>query len=184
MTDPAAVDSAPERPESRPSRRALLGGGAIAGVVGALAGARAVSAASAPEADVTAQAIAAELAARDLYRMSSDADWEVFAASHEAFAERLAGIVGRSANTTDDQLVGAFADRFEANDATAALELENALSAAHAGLLGQVENTTLLAAIASIVSSESRFAAVHADLGDAGLDAAIDNPAAQSAPEA
>lgn len=180
VTNPAAEDAATDQNESRTSRRALLG----LGVVGAsLAAARSVSAA--PAADLAAVAIAAELAAAELYAGADGDLWAVMSESHGAFAERLAGISGVSANLRNDAVVAAFAEGFAASDpSAAALELENTLAATHADLMGLVEDDEMLAAMASIVASESRHAAVIAQLSDAGLDAALVNTAASIAPEA
>jgi hypothetical protein len=180
VTHLAAEDAATDQDESRTTRRALLG----LGVVGAtLAASRSVSAA--PAADVAAFAIAAELTAAELYALADGDLWDVMSQSHGAFAERLAGISGVSADLINDEVYDAFADVFASSDPSpAALTLENTLAATHSDLMGLVEDDTMLAAIASIVASESRHAAVIAQLSDAGLDAALVNDAASIAPEA
>lgn len=187
MTNHDAVDTTSQPTVSRSTRRALLG----LGVVGAaLATSRSVSAASGAEMDAMATAvIGAELAASDLYRaapadMGADGLPAVLAANHAAFAQRISGIVGISANTRADALYDSMVSDFEAGDLDAAVGLENSLAATQAALLGKTDNPTLLSAIASIVSAESRQAAVLATEAGDDVDVIISNPAEPLAPEA
>jgi len=187
VTNPVEVDAPTERPDRRSTRRALLG----LGVVGAaLAASRSVGAAAGDEGDQLAQrVIGVELAARDLYLAAPDgfvADGlaEVFASNHAAFADRISGITGLSANQRDDAFFDSMESAFSGGDTAAALELENTLAATHAELLGVIDDGTLLSAITSIVSAESRNAAVIASETGADLDVIIVNSAAPLTPEA
>ncbi len=190
VTNPDAVDTTPEPTGRRSTRRALLGLGAVGA---ALAASRSVSAAPG-ESDASSDAIVsfvigAELAARDLYLaapadMGADGLPAVLARHHEAYAERISGIAGMSARGRDDALYDSMASAFESGDLAQALELENTLIATHAALLGETDDLTMLRAVASIVSAESRHAAVLASEDDAELDAILTNPATSLAPEA
>lgn len=182
MTNPAVADHAPDdQVANRSTRRALFGLG-VAGA--ALAVSRSVSAA-APGPDLAGFAISAELAARDLYDNADGELWSVMSDSHGAFAERLAGITGVSATRRNDDLYTAFAAGFQSGDPSeAALQLENTLAATHTELLGLIDDETLLAAIAAIVASESRHAAVIASTSGADLDTVLVNSAAALSPEA
>ena len=182
MTNPAVADHTPnDQVANRPTRRALLGVG-VAGA--ALAVSRTVSAAS-PGPDLAGFAISAELAARDLYDAADGELWSVMSDSHGAFAERLAGITGVSASQRNEELYSAFSVAFlGSNTSEAALELENTLAATHSELLGMIDDETLLAAIASIVASESRHAAAIATTSGADLDTVLVNSAAALSPEA
>jgi hypothetical protein len=180
VTNPSAVDTTPEPTVGRSTRRALLG----LGVIGAaLAASRPASAGAFPDQSGLAEfVIGAELAARDLYRaapsdMGADGLAEVLAEHHEAYAERIAGITGISADTPFDQLLSGGMDAFASGDLAAALELENSLAATHAALLAETDDSTLLSALASIVSAESRHAAVLAAESGADLDAVFTNTA-------
>lgn len=187
MTNPDVVDTTAEPTVSRSTRRALLG----LGVVGAaLATSRTVSAAASPDPTAVAQfVIGVELAARDLYRaapddMVAEGFPAVLASHHEAYAERVSGILGIPASTRDEGVFTSMESAFADGDLAVALTLENSLAATHALLLGESDNATLLRAIASIVSAESRHAAVIATTSGGDLDAAIINSAAPPAPEA
>lgn len=185
MTNPTVVDTTSGSTTGRTTRRALLG----LGVVGAaLAASRPASASPFPDQSGLAEfVIGAELAARDLYRaapadMGAEGLPEVLADHHEAYAERISGITGIPADTPYDQLLTGGMDAFSSGDLTAALDLENSLAATHAALLGETDDPTLLSALASIVSAESRHAAVLAAESGADLDAVFINTA--SVPEA
>lgn len=186
MTNPVEVDTPPERQAGRSTRRALLG----FGVVGAaLAASRSVGAASGGGDALASKVIGVELAARDLYRVAPDdfiADGlaSVLASNHAAFAERISGITGLSASSRDDELFDSMQGAFTAGDTAAALELENTLAATQAALLGVTDNSTLLSAISSIVSAESRNAAVIAAESGADLEAILVNSASPLTAEA
>lgn len=128
-----------------------------------------------PDADAqsAATAIGLELAARDLYDMAlaagaTDPVWGALREQHESYAQRLAGIVGLSANTADADLVGELEAAFAVADPSeAAIELENALAAGNTTLLTEVSGDTstgaeLATAFASIVIAEARQATVLA----------------------
>lgn len=132
----------------------------------------------APDADAQSAttAIGRELAARDLYDKAiaagaADAIWVALREQHESSAQRLAGIVGVSANTADAELVGELEGAFAVSDPTeAAIELENTLAAENSTmmseLVGESSSTTELAsALASIVTAQARQATVLALLG-------------------
>ena len=182
MTNPAVADNAAtDQVANRSTRRALLGLG-VAGA--ALAASRSVSAAPSGT-DLAAFAISAELAAHDLYTEADGELWEVLSESHRAFAERIAGISGVSANTRNDELYDSLAGAFASGDPSGtALGLENALAATHTELLGMVDDSAVLAVIASIIASESRHAAVIASQSGASLDAVLVNSAEPLSPEA
>lgn len=189
VTNPDAVDTTSEPTGRRSTRRALLGLGAVGA---ALAGSRSVSAApgdSDASDAIVSFVIGAELAARDLYLaapadMGADGLPAVLARHHEAYAERISGIAGMSARGRDDALYDSLESAFESGDLAQALELENTLVATHAAVLGETDDLTMLRAVASIVSAESRHAAVLASEDDAELDAILTNPATPLAPEA
>ena len=154
------------------------------GVAGAaLAASRSVSAGAFPDqAGLANFVIGAELAARDLYRaapsdMGAEGLPEVLARHHDAYAERISGLTGIAADTPYDQLLSGAMDAFSSGDINAAIDLENSLATTHAALLGETDDAPLLRALASIVSAESRHAAVLAAESDADLDAIFTNPA-------
>jgi hypothetical protein len=187
VTNPVEVDTTTERPASRSTRRALLG----LGVVGAaLAASRSVGAAATAEADAVATfVIGLELAARDLYRAAPDdfiADGlaSVLASNHAAYADRISGITGLPSSGADAALFDSLEAAFSSGDTAAALELENSLVATHGELLGLTDNSTVLSAITSIISAESRIAAVIAAESGSDIDAILVNSAAPLAPEA
>jgi len=182
VTNPAVADQNASGPASTTTRRALLGLGAVGA---ALAVSRTVSAA--PTEDdraIAAFAIGAELAAGVLYTGVDGDLWTVIAHNHRAFAERLAGISGVSADAPNETIMSTLAPMFEGDVEAAALELENTLAATHAELIASVADVELAGAMASIIASESRHAAVIATQSDAGLDAVLVNTATAVVPEA
>jgi hypothetical protein len=139
----------------------------------------------APDADAqsAAEAIAIELAARDLYDAAiaagaADPLWGALREQHESYAQRLAGLVGASATGADADLFGELASTFGVADpATAATELENTLVAGHIARLADVSGTDIVSALASIIASESRHAVVAARLaGQTDPEALFVNP--------
>lgn len=182
MTNPAVADNAAiDQVVNRSTRRALLGLG-VGGA--ALAISRSVSAAPSG-ADVAAFAISAELAASDLYAAAEGDLWEVLSESHRAFAERIAGLSGVSANRRNEELYDSLVDSFSSGDPSAtALGLENVLAATHTDLLGLIDDAAALGVIASIIASESRQAAVIATESGASLDVVLVNTAEPLSPEA
>lgn len=191
MTDSAPAD---HTASDRSSRRALLGAGAI-GAVLALAGSRPAGASAELSDDdlaISTFAIALELTARDLYEVAIEAGatddvWTAMRKQHSAYAERLAGITGISANLRDDETFDSLESTFATSDpSAAAFELENIAAATHTELLGQVADVGIAAAMASFVAMESRHATVLAGLSGQGddFDALFSNSATALSPEA
>lgn len=194
MTDSATADHAASE---RSTRRALLGAGAI-GAALALIGNRPASASasttsglSEDDLALTGFAISLELTARDLYDAAIEAGadddlWRVMREQHEAYATRLAGISGISADTRIDSAYDEFESAFASGDpSSAAFTLENTAAATHTELLGQVADTGIASAMASCAAIESRHATVLAQLsGQDDLDSLFLNSATALAPEA
>lgn len=183
MIDPAADCAPPDRS----TRRALLGAGAV-GAALALAGSRPAAAQpssglSDSDSALVGAAIGIELAARDLYDEAiaagaADELWWVLREQHEAYAQRLSGIAGISADTRDDAVFDARQGAFQTSDpAEAAFELENTTAATHLELLRDVVHVDPAGAIASIVAMESRQAAVTGLLAGHPDDAVFVNDA-------
>ncbi len=192
MTQPAATE--------RTSRRALLGAGVL-GAALAAAVSRSVAAAplvsgqeapglSAADTDLARFAMQLELTARDLYDAAiadgaGNPVWATIREHHEAYATRLAGLAGLSADTRIDAVYDALVGEFDGSPATAALDLENAAAATHAELLGLVVDDDVAAAMASIGSMEARHALVAAQLAErTDFDSLFLNPATPLSPEA
>lgn len=183
MTDSAVADHAAS---DRPSRRALLGAGAI-GAALALAGSRSAAAAtpglSDADRDTAVFAISLELAARDLYDAaiaagSSDGLWATMREQHESYATRLAGLAGVSANTRNDHVFGALESSFAtAEPVLEARDLENVAAATHVDLLGRIESTALADVVAAIASMEARHSTVLGLIAGETGDALFTNPA-------
>jgi len=192
VTDSAHADHATG---DRTTRRALLGAGVVGAAI-ALAGARPVSAAASGLSDddlaVAGFAISLELTARDLYDAAIEAGadddvWAVMRQQHAAYAQRLAGITGISAQLRNDDTYQQLSDTFATSDPSGpAFELENTAAATHSELLGSVSDVGIAAAMASFVSMESRHATVLAALSGQGddLDALFSNSATALSPEA
>lgn len=142
-----------------------------------------------PDADAqsVAEAIALELAARDLYDVAigagaDDPIWQALREQHESYAQRLAGVVGLSADTADadlvDRLGGGFAGSAPAESAAA---LENELAAGHTERLPAVTGGELASAIASIITAEARQATVLAVwAGETDPDVLFVNPTSEA----
>ena len=183
MTDSAVADHAAS---DRSSRRALLGAGVV-GAALALTGTRSVSATGTPglsDADtaLAAFAISLELTARDLYDAAiaagaSDDAWAGMREQHEAYATRLAGLAGLSANVRNDQvfddLVGEFAT---SSPVAVAQELENTAAATHLELLNAVEDVSMAGIVAGIAAMESRHSTVIGLIAGETGDALFTNP--------
>jgi hypothetical protein len=184
VTDSAVADHAGF---DQPTRRALLGAGVI-GAALAVAGSRSVSALSTGLSDddlsLASFAISLELAARDLWDVALEAGadqqlWVTIRENHEAYAQRLAGITGISANTRDEALFSANAAGFGTNTPSiVGYDLESAAAATHLELLGKIDDSEIAGALASIAAIESRHAAVIAGLRGESLDAQFLNAAA------
>jgi phage I-like protein len=184
VTNPAAAETTDtDQVASRTTRRAVLGLGAF-GV--AMAAARTASAAAGTDPSELAEfAMSAELTARDLYQLADGDLWSLMASHHSAYAERIAGIAGLSARGRNDAIFDSLSDAFSSGDPSdAALELENTLAATHTELLGMIDSRRIVAAIASIATTESRHAATIAATSGADLDTQLTNSAAALAPEA
>lgn len=189
VTNSAVADHAATE---RPTRRALISAGVL-GAALALAGSRPAAATSGYSADDqlgAGFAIGLELTARDLYdtAIAAGADdeiWALMREQHESYAQRLAGITGISADQRNDAVFDALAEAFDTGDpSAAAFELENIAAATHVDLLELVDDADIAAAMASIVSMESRHATVLALLdGNDDLDALFLNTATALAPE-
>jgi hypothetical protein len=165
VTIAAPAESAATEPNSR---RALLGAGVV-GAALAVAGSRTVSAAAPQPNDdlaVAEVAISYELAARDLYDAaiaagSTDVLWHVLREQHESYAQRVSGLVGKSARVSSVELFDSLSGEFSASEpVAAAMELENALAATHTEWLATVTSQNMAVAMASIAAMESRHAAV------------------------
>ncbi|HSJ91123.1 MAG TPA: ferritin-like domain-containing protein [Ilumatobacter sp.] len=184
MTDSAVADHAAS---DRSSRRALLGAGVI-GAALALTGTRSATAAATPglsadDKSIATFAISLELAARDLYDAaieagSSDDLWGVLREQHEAYATRIAGLAGLSANTRNDDVYDSLVEAFSvAEPIEAAQELENVAAATHIGLLGEIEAPRFAEIAASVASMESRHSTVLGMVAGLSGDDLFLNPA-------
>lgn len=178
---PSPVDPEPAAPTS--SRRQLIGTLGAAGLAGAAAVALARPAAAAPpssptpeDRDVLALAMQVELTAAALYQVAIDAGLDAetadlantFRANHTAYADKIAGRAGLSANTRNQDLFDELESAFDTSDtvafATVANELENTLAETHTGLLTGYVSVDARTLTASIVVVEARMATVLADV--------------------
>jgi hypothetical protein len=184
VTDSAVADHAAS---DRSSRRALLGAGVV-GAALALAGARSVTASGSPglsdaDKELAAFAIGLELTARDLYDAAIDAgstgdEWSIMREQHEAYATRLAGLAGLSANARNDDVYASLEAQFDTtNPVAAAQELENIAAATHVELLTSIEATSMAAIVAGIAAMESRHSTVLGLIAGETGDALFTNPA-------
>jgi hypothetical protein len=196
VTDPAVADT----DDLPSSRRSLLGTGVLgAGVLGvalALGVPQQAGATTAKLSDddrsLASFAISLELAARDLYQAVIDSGveggaWPILRQQHASYAERLAGLVGVSANSRNEEVYEGLLAGFQSGSpANAGYPLEDTAAATHAELLGLVEDIKLAEVIASIAAMESRHAAYLAQVSGRGsnFDALFSNAAAPLLPEA
>ena len=131
-----------------------------------------------------------ELAMNALYRKASAAAGkdlkivlDLFGGHHLAYAQSLAGLLGRSAPTTQNAsfytaFLSAASSGSDAELAGTFLSLENSLVKTHLGVLGTITGTDGAQLIASIISVQGRHAAVLASLaGKKGLGDILDNAA-------
>ena len=195
---PSPVDLESAAPAS--SRRSLIGALGAAGIAGAAALSIARPASAAPvspprptsptESDkvLLRQAMELELTAQALYQTALDAGVSdvagvlasTFAENHLAYADKIAGTGGFSANTRNEavfeQLEPAFATSDVVAFAEAAASLENTAVATHTVLLGEYESIKAKSLTASIIVVEARMATVLTDLGDlaSNLDAVFE----------
>lgn len=197
VTDSAVAEPA----DTVLSRRSMLGTGVLgAGVLGAAialgvsgtAGAAAPGTVSADDRALISFAISLELTARDLYQAVIDGGstvtgWQILRQQHASYAERLAGLVGESANSRNDEVYGALEAGFTGSSpVNAAFSLENTAAATHIELLSLLGDVKLAEQVAAIAAMESRHAAYLAERSGRGddLDALFTNPATPLAPEA
>jgi hypothetical protein len=137
-----------------------------------------------PDKRLAAFAIGLELTARDLYDEaiaagSSGDAWSIMREQHEAYATRLAGLSGLSADTRDQAVFDALRGAFSSADPVdAAQDLENVAAATHIGLLDRIETDSMAAMVSAIAAMESRHSTVIGLLaGKTGSDL-FANPAA------
>jgi len=126
------------------------------------------------DAQLVADQLALELAARDLYDSAiaagaADAIWTTLREQHDSFAQRLSGIIAQPAQGASDELADQFADGFAVADPSElAAQLENHLAATYADRVGEVSVSTrgnaIAGAFGSILVSESRHAVVLSDM--------------------
>jgi hypothetical protein len=108
---------------------------------------------------------------------------DLFGGHHLAYAQTLAGLLGRSAATTQNAsfytaFLSAASSGSDAEIAGTFLSLENSLVKTHLGVLGTITGTDGAQLIASIISVQGRHAAVLASLaGKKGLGDILDNAA-------
>ncbi len=108
---------------------------------------------------------------------------DLFGGHHLAYAQSLAGLLGRSAATSQNAsfytaFLSAASSGSDAELAGTFLSLENSLVKTHLGVLGTITGTDGAQLIASIISVQGRHAAVLASLaGKKGLDDILDNAA-------
>ena len=108
---------------------------------------------------------------------------DLFGGHHLAYAQSLAGLLGRSAATSQNAsfytaFLSATSSGSDAELAGTFLSLENSLVKTHLGVLGTITGTDGAQLIASIISVQGRHAAVLASLaGKKGLGDILDNAA-------
>ena len=192
---PSLVDL--DTTERASSRRSLLGLGGIVAAGTAVAIASSTTAAAAPDKPTDADRVALtaalrlELAARDLYQQAAaelDGDAaqlaSVVAKNHESYAQSISGAIGTSANQRNDDVFNAQRSLFAGTDpqafGAAARTLENIAVATHTALLANYESIDAIELTASIITTESRHAAVFASLAGfaSNLDEMLSNSAA------
>jgi hypothetical protein len=175
------VDLDPAAPAT--SRRSLFGALGAVGVASVAALAVARPAAAAPtsptedDRELLRAAMELELTAAALYRAAIDAGLanesgalaDVFAANHMAYADKIAGTAGFSADTRNDEVFDQLESAFATTDVNAFAEvangLENTAAATHTELLSKYESVNARKLTASIIVVEARMATVLSDLG-------------------
>ena len=187
------MDFEPAEPAS--TRRSLLG---VAGLVGAsaavLSGRSALAAPDRPtdaDREALTAALRLELAAAALYARAASAlaDEDIagvaalMADQHAAYADSISGAIGVPARGADEALVDELSGAFSTSDpqafGSAARSLENTAVATHTALLGDYESVDAIELTASIITVESRHAAVLASLAGfaSNLDEMLGNTA-------
>ncbi len=180
---PSPVDLQPA--EAATSRRSLLGALGVAGLTSAVAVAIAQPASASPavpnattesDRDLLGRLMQLELATSRLYRDAVESGLEgaalevaqTFADNHVAYADKMAGISGISADTYNEVLYETRKDAFSTGDpvdfATAARELENSAVATYTDLFNDFESIDAQTLISSIVVVNGRMATVLASL--------------------
>ncbi len=135
-------------------------------------------------------ALGLERSMTDLYVLAAakvgkdnQAVFEAFGEHHKAYAQSLAGLLGRTAPANRNE---AFFDAFSAAAAAGSSSeiaatfqaLENGFVATHLTVLGSLRGTTGAELIASIIATEARHATVLGSLsGKSGLDDLLKNSA-------
>ena len=175
------VDLDPAAPAT--SRRGLIGALGAVGLASAAALSIARPASAAPtsptdgDKELLFEALRLELSAAALYRAALDAGLAdaagevatVFAANHTAYADKIAGIAGFSADTRNEEVYeqneSAFATSNVEAFAEAANSLENTAAATHTELLADYESVNARKLTASILVVEARMATVLSNLG-------------------
>ncbi|MEI8321981.1 MAG: ferritin-like domain-containing protein [Actinomycetes bacterium] len=131
-----------------------------------------------------------ELAMTALYTKASAAAGKdlktvctMFGEHHLAYAQSIAGLLGRSAISAQNAsfyaaFIAAAASGSDAELAGTFLSLENSLVKTHLGVLGTITGTDGAQLVASIISTQGRHAAVLAGFaGKKGLGDILDNAA-------
>ena len=114
---------------------------------------------------------------------------EMFGAHHLAYAQSIAGLLGRNAPTEMNKSFFAAFSSAAANGsgkeiAATLLTLENTMMKTHNGVLSVLAGTDGAKLVASIIAVQARHAAVLAGLaGKTDLDSLLDNPAEALSPE-
>lgn len=128
--------------------------------------------------------VTAEMAAAEMFGAGARADgvddqtatlFGVFEEHHRAYANNIAGRLGKAAqNTANAAVLADFGDGVGAGDPTRARELELALVATHLDALATLEGTDAAELLASIVVVEGQHVAALAALGGLDPDADFD----------
>lgn len=179
-----APDSAPAAAQSAAdavaTRRRLLGAAGLASAAAALVSQTASASTNLPTEGDTALLTAAmqlELTARDLYRRRLDSPGvgdlapvvSVMAENHKAYAQAIAGHIGVSADTRNDDVYMSLEAAFGGDDdefLAAARSLEETAVATHTALLKDYESNDAIVLTASILVIEARHSTVLADVMD------------------
>ena len=180
------VDLDPAAPAT--SRRGLIGALGAVGLAGAAALSIARPASAAPTSPTEAdkellfQAMRLELTAAALYDTAlaaglSDVGAElatVFSANHRAYADKIAGAAGFSADGRNEEVFDQLESAFDTSDDEAFAEiantLENTAAATHTSLLAEYESVNARKITASIIVVEARMATVLSNFGSLASD--------------
>jgi len=175
------VDLDPAAPPT--SRRGLISALGAVGLASAAALSLARTASAAPtsptdgDKELLFQAMRLELTAAALYDTALEAGLSdvagdvatVFSANHLAYADKIAGIAGFSADARNEEVYEQLESAFATSDAESFAEvangLENTAAATHTELLADYESVNARKLTASILVVEARMATVLSDLG-------------------